>query len=98
MIQRTIEDSGKKLSFLEAVAVVSYVMFDKIEPALSSYECIKGALTSHFGSDVTGYDCDEIPFSVGEFGRDVTNPIPVRGIGGIYVYLGQLRTTKVIRL
>ena len=92
MIQSTVADSEKKLSFLEAVAVVSYVMFDKIESALGSYESVKGALTSQFGSDDQGYDCDEIPFSVGEFGRDVTNPIPVRGIGGIYVYLKRLRT------
>ena len=94
MIQRTIEDSGKKVSFLEAVGVVSYVIFDKIDPQLNTYESVKGSLAATFGSDDQGYDCDEIPFAVGEFGRDVTNPIPVRGIGGVHVYLGRLRTAS----
>lgn len=94
MIQRAIEDSGRKLSFYEAVAVVSYVIFDKIDPQLNTYESVKGSLAASFGSDDQGYDCDELPFAVGEFGRDVTNPIPVRGIGGIRVYLGRLRTAN----
>jgi hypothetical protein len=94
MIQRTIEDSEKKLSFLEAVGVVSYVIFDKIGPQLNTYESVKGSLQATFGADDQGYDCDEIPFAVGEFGRDVTNAIPSRGIGGVRVYLGRLRTAS----
>jgi len=42
-----------------------------------------------FGGDV-GYDLDEIPDSYGEFGLDVTNPIPVKGIISNEVYLKRL--------
>ena len=94
LIQRTIEDSETKLSFLEAVAVISYVIFDRIDPQLNSHAAIKGCLETAFGSDEQGYDCDEIPFSVGEFGRDLTNPIPVRGVGGIGVYFRRLRISN----
>jgi len=40
----------------------------------------------------TGYDLDEIPEGFGEFGLDVTNPIPVQGIISNEVYLEKLVT------
>ncbi len=40
----------------------------------------------------TGYDLDEIPEGFGEFGLDVTNPIPVQGIISNEVYLKKLVT------
>ncbi|SVC96029.1 uncharacterized protein METZ01_LOCUS348883 [marine metagenome] len=46
-----------------------------------------------FGGDV-GYDLDEIPDSYGEFGLDVTNPIPVKGIISNEVYLKRLITAQ----
>ena len=45
-----------------------------------------------FGTDDIGYDDDEIPVAFGEFGRCLTNPIPVRGITANEVYLGKLLT------
>jgi len=91
MIQGTIADSGKKLSYLESVAVNAYDVFDKTDPVLNSHKSLKEFLESGFGSDTQGYDCNEIPFAVGEFGLEVTNPIPIRGIGGIQIYLQKLR-------
>lgn len=37
---------------------------------------------------------DEIPGSIGEFGREATNPIPVSGLEENEVYLGRLRTAE----
>ncbi len=91
LIQRTIEDSGGKLGFLESVSVNAYAVFDKVDPVVNSYESLKIMLLSAFGSDTQGYDCDVIPFAVGEFGLEVTNPIPIRGIGGIQIYFRRLR-------
>lgn len=42
----------------------------------------------------TGYDLDEIPEGFGEFGLDVTNPIPVQGIISNKVYLKRLITIE----
>jgi len=39
-----------------------------------------------------GYDADEIPGGFGEFGLEVTNPVPVKGIISNEIYLGKLRT------
>jgi len=49
--------------------------------------------TGVFGGDA-GYDLDEIPDSFGEFGLDVTNPIPVNGIISNEVYLKRLITDQ----
>src|SRR5258706_13941981 len=92
LIQRTKDDSGGKLSFLESVAVNAYVVFDKVEPALNSHVSLKHFLTNAFGADDQGYDCDVIPFAIGEYGLEATNPIPIRGIGGVAVYLMSLRS------
>ena len=91
LIQSTIDDSERKLSFLESVAVNAYVVFDKVDPVFNSYDSLKKYLAASFGSDTQGYDCDIIPFAIGEYGLEWTNPIPVRGIGGIQVYLRNLR-------
>jgi hypothetical protein len=39
-----------------------------------------------------GTDQDVIPNGYGEFGHDVTNPIPVNTVAGSLVYLSRLRT------
>ncbi len=41
-----------------------------------------------------GTDKDIIPEGIGEFGYDVTNPIPVNTIFGNTAYLGRLRTLE----
>ena len=91
MIQGTIEDSEKKLSYLESVAVNAYAVFDKTDPVFNSYVALKQCLAGGFGSDSQGYDSDVIPFTIGEFGLESTNPIPIRGINGIQIYLQRLK-------
>ena len=92
LIEIIIAESKGKLSFLEALAVACYVVFDRIDVSVNSHSALKQALASAFGSNEQGYDCDVIPFGLGEYGLEFTNPIPVRGIGGINVYLGRLKT------
>jgi len=45
-----------------------------------------------------GTDQDIIPEGIGEFGYDVTNPIPVNTILGNTAYLGRLRTLNDIKV
>jgi len=92
LVKDVIAESKGKLCFLEALAVSCYAVFDRIDPSIDSHSALKQALASNFGSDEQGYDCNVIPFAVGEYGLEYTNPIPIRGIGGIRVYLGKLRT------
>lgn len=92
LIQSAVTDSKGKLNYIEAVTLVSYTLFGQIENALTNFEALKNYLTGLFGSDEQGYDADVIPFAIGEFGLEPTNPIPVRGIGGCRLYLGKLRS------
>ena len=45
-----------------------------------------------------GTDQDIIPEGVGEFGYDVTNPIPVNTVLGNTAYLGRLRTLNGVKV
>ena len=45
-----------------------------------------------------GTDQDIIPEGIGEFGYDVTNPIPVNTVFGNTAYLGRLRTLNGIKV
>ena len=40
--------------------------------------------------------CEQVPTAFGEFGRSLTNPIPVNGLLGELTYLSQLQTTSGI--
>lgn len=42
--------------------------------------------------------CDRIPGASGRFGYDITNPIPVNGVGGELVYLNTLRARSGVGL
>lgn len=104
LIEGAKKDSQGKLVYFETVAIVSYGLFGRAESALSSLDKLKAYLAGLFGSDEQGYDADVLPFGIGEFGLEPTNPIPVRGIGGSRVYLNKLRsvdgqpvTTKRLR-
>jgi hypothetical protein len=104
LIQIAMRDSQGKLTGLEAVAIVLYAAFGCAEGGLSGFDKLKLALASMFGSDDQGYDADILPFGLGEFGLEATNPVPVRGIGGSRIYLARLRsldgkpiTTKRLR-
>jgi hypothetical protein len=45
-----------------------------------------------------GTDQDIIPEGIGEFGYDVTNPVPVNTVFGNTAYLGRLRTLNGIKV
>ncbi|MEJ0090378.1 MAG: hypothetical protein WDM80_11625 [Limisphaerales bacterium] len=92
LVKYIITVSNGKLSFLEALAVGYYAVFDKINVSANPHAALNQMLAAGFGSNQQGYDCDVIPFAVGEYGLEYTNPIPVRGIGGINVYFARLRT------
>lgn len=47
---------------------------------------------------VRGTDADEMPSGYGEFGHEVTNPIPVHTVYGNAVYLDRLRTSGGIQV
>ena len=54
-----------------------------------------GNIMKEFGHEVaTGTDQDVIPEGFGRFGLDLTNPVPVNGIGGGYMYLDELKDRK----
>ena len=51
---------------------------------------MSGAASSLAGK---GCDTDEIPEGIGEFGLEITNPIPVNGIPENEIYLSRLKTS-----
>jgi hypothetical protein len=53
---------------------------------------LKGLLDLLAQTNDDGTDLDTIPDGYGEFGLDVTNPIPVNTLLGNIAYLGRLRT------
>ena len=52
-------------------------------------------LMSNTASSLAGKGCDtdEIPEGIGEFGLEITNPIPVNGISENEIYLSRLKTS-----
>lgn len=40
---------------------------------------------------MAGADCDQLPGAFGEFGREISNPVPVNGAKGEIKYLAKLR-------
>ena len=55
-----------------------------------SDEVLKVALQGVIGENEGGATTDEIPGAYGEYGFDITNPIPTRGITANEVYLKRL--------
>ena len=98
IVRQTVEHSKGKLASTEAAAIVYYLFFDKVDPGLESFFTIKTYCEGVFGSDSVGCDTDEIPSGLGEFGFEVTNPIPVRGAASNDVYLSGLRTKDGLSL
>ena len=68
-------------------------VFKKLHRLMENEKAQNQRLPEPYRSKVrTGADCDEIAGSVGEFGRDPRNPIPVNGPLGEIIYLSNLRT------
>lgn len=84
--------SSGKLSSFEAFAIFYYAIFDRIDSSLEIEDRIRSWKNMCFGCDTIGCDTNEVPWGIGEFGFDSTNPIPVRGVASNEIYLKQLRT------
>ena len=76
----------------DAVIIYKYAIkeaYRKQFPDLSD-EVLKVALQGVIGENEGGATTDEIPGAYGEYGFDITNPIPTRGIPANEVYLKRL--------
>jgi len=92
LLQGIKNASYGKLSTFEATAILYYAIFDKSDPSLETMNTIRSWQTTVYGSDALGCETNEVPWGIGEFGFDPTNPIPVRGVISNDVYLKRLRT------
>ena len=76
----------------DAVSIYRYVAkksFQKVFP--SAPEKMFEVMFSNLGNSAEGCPPDVIPGAYGEFGYDLTNPIPTRGIPSNETYLRRLR-------
>ena len=74
-------------------------VFRKLHRLMDNEKAQNERLPEPYRSEVLrGADCDEIAGSVGEFGRDPRNPIPVNGFLGELIYLSNLRTADSQRI
>ena len=81
--------------FKEHQRTKSEEIYDKALQIFNSPELQNQALSGKLADKVThGEDCDIIPGSYGRFGHDRTNPIPVNGPSGEFVYLSRLRLRR----
>ncbi len=84
-------DSNGLLGESEVVKVFIYVALGKKVEDAEEAKALLEILKMGFGRSNEGVDADVIPMGFGEFGLEVTNPIPVRGIISNEVYLSRLR-------
>lgn len=76
----------------EADKMRSEIMYDEALALFNSAEKQNARLPKALQQRVCrGVECDMIPGGTGEFGRAVTNPIPVNGPLGELTYLSRLR-------
>ncbi|TSC94096.1 MAG: hypothetical protein CEN87_649 [Parcubacteria group bacterium Licking1014_1] len=61
---------------------------ESLEEQRADIECYQPPMRDDI---ISGEDCDIIPSASGEFGRSLTNPIPVNGIRGEIKYINRLR-------
>jgi hypothetical protein len=68
-------------------------VFDELDRLMADEQMQIDRLPERLRSEILrGMDCDVIANSVGKFGRDVGNPIPVNGPIGEVIYLSNLRS------
>jgi len=69
-------------------------IFERLIEVLNSDQEQNNTLPEPYRSAIVGgINCDVLPGAKGEFGRAVTNPIPVNGPLGEILYLSRLRTS-----
>lgn len=66
--------------------------------SIPQYKKLKGLYETMHSLNEEGTDQDKIPGGYGEFGYDVTNPIPVNTIFGNTAYLANLKTLDGIKI
>lgn len=80
------KEIGEYLNDDKLIKIVTFITFGDVND-----ETIKATTQGYNFTDM-GYNDDEIPFGVGEFGRCNTNPIPTKGIISNNSYLERLKT------
>ena len=66
--------------------------------SIPDFKSLKGLYDVMHEMNQEGTDQDMIPNGYGEFGYDLTNPIPVNTIFGNTAYLGRLRTLDEVKV
>lgn len=66
--------------------------------SIPDFKSLKGLYDVMHEMNQEGTDQDMIPSGYGEFGYDLTNPIPVNTIFGNTAYLGRLRTLDEVKV
>ena len=66
--------------------------YEAMEPQIEAMLLAMRGLTQQPSIKGLNYSDIEIPGGYGEFGREVTNPVPVQGIMASSIYLGRLRS------
>lgn len=81
--------------FKEHQRTKSEEIYDDALQIFNSPELQNQALSGELADKVRhGEDCDVLPGAYGRFGHDATNPIPVNGPSGEFVYLSRLRLRR----
>lgn len=81
--------------FKEQQRTKSEEIYDNALQIFNSPELQNQSLSGELAEKVrNGEDCDIVPGGHGRFGHDVTNPIPVNGPSGEFVYLSRLRLRR----
>ena len=81
--------------FKEQQRTKSEEIYDRALQIFNSPELQNESLPKELARDVLqGEDCDQVSGASGRFGHDVTNPIPVNGPSGEFVYLSRLRLRR----
>ena len=81
--------------FKEQQRTKSEEIYDRALQIFNSPQLQNEALSKDLSREVLqGEDCDQVSGAYGRFGHDLTNPIPVNGPSGEFVYLSRLRLRR----
>lgn len=94
IITRIIKNPYNCLNMQEAKILYSFLTHKIFRQSISDDEDLINTMSANVFGGNKGFDLDEIPGGIGNFGYDVTNPIPVKGIVSNEIYLESLRTSN----
>lgn len=90
--------TNRQLSGEQIKNIIFWLIVESLHPQVEPMTAndidisIREQTLSAHGFGNLGYDSDIIPSGKGDFGLDLSNPVPVRGIRGSNQYLASLRT------